>query len=83
MIDLPIPPIELRELVGLIDPAGYENHGRVPCFEEMGVPAGLIQSFSTAWALADASPSPEVPLCRASPPACRRESTDIRQAATD
>jgi SAM-dependent methyltransferase len=45
MIDLPIPPIELRELVGLIDPAGYENHGRVPCFEEMGVPESNYRSF--------------------------------------
>lgn len=49
-------------------------------FARAGSEAGLIQSISTSWALADASPSPEVPCCRASPPGCRHESTEIRPA---
>lgn len=43
--DLPIPPLELRELVGLVDPAGYENPGRTPVFAGLGVPDDLYRSY--------------------------------------
>ena len=45
MSSLPIPPLELRELVGLVDPAGYENPDRSPCFAELGVPDANYRAY--------------------------------------
>lgn len=43
--DLPIPPLELRELVGLVDPSGYENPEHVPVFAGLGVPEANYRSY--------------------------------------
>lgn len=43
--ELPIPPLELRELVGLIDPEGYENRGGAPVFEAFDVPEANYRSY--------------------------------------
>jgi SAM-dependent methyltransferase len=45
MQNLPIPPLELRELVGLVDPAGYENPGRLPQFSTLNVPEANYRSY--------------------------------------
>ena len=42
---LPLPLLELRELVGLIDPAPYENPERVPCFAFLDIPLVNYRSF--------------------------------------
>ena len=42
---LPIPPLELRELVGLVDPAGYENPDRTPVFAGLSVPEANYRSY--------------------------------------
>jgi len=45
MNELPIPPLVLRELVGLVDPESYENSGAVPCFEAFKIPIANYRSY--------------------------------------
>lgn len=42
---LPTPPLELRELVGSVDPAGYDNPNGTPVFAKFGVPEANYRSY--------------------------------------
>lgn len=45
MNQLPLPPLELRELVGLVDPAAYENPERAPVFNDFDIPLVNYRSY--------------------------------------